>query len=155
MTGGTWTDTGHSSNGNTWYGIWGTAANDVWVVGNRHSIAGIGNPLRIEHFDGNTWTADNTLDPQGMIPALHAVWGADATHVFAVGEGGNVAFWNGTMWAPVLSGAGASETLVSVWGSGPKDVWVAGSAGVRHFNGMSWSQVPGLSSPVSIWLSAQ
>lgn len=40
-------------------------------------------------------------------------------------------------------------------GSGPNDAWIAGSAGVRHFKGATWTSVPGLSSPIAIWLSRQ
>jgi hypothetical protein len=61
--------------------------------------------------------------------------------------------WNGNIWTPLLTGAGASESLKAVWGSGPGDVWVVGSAGVRHFDGTSWSQIPGLNMPTTVWLS--
>jgi hypothetical protein len=151
---GAWTFVGHASNGYAYRGVWGSSAQDVYVVGNGHSIAGVGNPLLIRHYDGTAWTdLSGTVDPSHAMGPLNAVWGSDATHVWAVGENGNVIFWNGTLWAPLLSGAGSSESLRAVWGSGPRDVWVAGSAGVRHFNGTAWSQIPGLSSPSTIWLS--
>jgi hypothetical protein len=51
--------------------------------------------------------------------------------------------------------SGTTDALSAVWGSGPGDVWVAGKGGVRHFNGTTWSAVPGLTSPVALWLSQQ
>ena len=154
LTSGTWTFVGHSSDGYSYLGVWGSAANDVYVVGNGHSIAGIGDPLLIRHYDGTGWTdVSANVDPNHASPPLNAIWGADATHVWAVGEGGNAIFWNGTLWTPLLTGAGSSESLKAVWGSGARDVWVVGSAGVRHFDGTSWSLIPGLNMPTTVWLS--
>jgi len=155
LTGGAWTDKGHASNGYAYYGIWGSSAQDVYMVGNGHSIANVGDPLLVRHYDGTTWTdISSTIDPNKAMLPLHAVWGADASHIWAVGEGGNVVYWNGSLWTSLLTGAGTSETLQAVWGSGPRDVWIAGTAGVRHFNGTAWSQIPGLTAPVALWLSA-
>jgi hypothetical protein len=159
LTGGVWTDMGHSSNGYAYYGIWGSSANDVYAVGQRHTLSGT--PLYISHWDGSAadggtpmWTNISAMaDPGGTMPPMHAVWGTDASHVWVVGEGGTVLFYNGSVWQPLLAGAGASETLTAVWGSGPRDVWVAGSAGVRHFNGTAWAPVAGIGAASTIWLS--
>jgi hypothetical protein len=154
LSAGAWTFIGHSSNGYAYHGVWGSSAKDVYIVGNGHSIAGVGNPLLIEHYDGTAWTdISSTLDPTRSMGPLNAVWGTDATHVWVIGDGGNALFWNGTLWKPLLTGAGSSERLKTIWGSGPADVWVGGSGGVRHFNGTAWSQIPGLTNPNAIWLS--
>jgi hypothetical protein len=59
-------------------------------------------------------------------------------------------FWNGQFWKQLLSGT--TDNLSAVWGSGPSDLWVAGSGGVRHFNGTAWSPIPGLTSPpIALW----
>ncbi len=155
LSGGTWTFIAHSSNGYTYKGVWGSAKNDVYVVGNGHSIAGVGSPLLIRHYDGVTWSdVSSTVDPSHAMGPLNAIWGSDASHVWAVGENGNVIFWNGTVLTPLLTGATSTESLKAIWGSGPRDVWIAGSAGVRHFNGTAWSPISGLSGPTTIWLSA-
>lgn len=135
-------------------GLWGSGPKDIWMVGSRHSLV-TGTPLSIEHYDGSSWNdVSDTLDPQGSLPPLNALWGSDATHVWAVGENGTIVFWNGTLWKSLLSGT--TDSLSAVWGSGPNDVWVAGAGGVRHFNGTTWSAIPGLSSrPVAVWLSQQ
>ena len=88
LSSGAWTFIGHSSDGYTYRGVWGSAAKDVYVVGNGHSIAGIGDPLLIRHYDGTAWTdVSANVDPNHASPPLNAIWGADATHVWAVGEG--------------------------------------------------------------------
>jgi hypothetical protein len=111
--------------------------------------------MKIEHYDGTTWeTVTDALDPHQILPPLRAVWGSDATHVWAVGDQGIIVFWDGALWTPALSNT--TDDLTAVWGSGPRDVWVAGSGGVRHFNGSSWALVGTLSSsPVAVWLSPE
>jgi hypothetical protein len=149
---GVWTKNKREGNGFDNLGLWGSSATDVWMVGERHSLA-TGLPLKIEHFDGQTWSdGAGGLDPNGSLPKLNAVWGLDANNVWAVGDGGTVVFWNGQLWTQLLSGT--QEDLVSVWGSGANDVWVAGSTAMHHFDGAIWESIQGLTSPpVSVWLS--
>ena len=58
------------------YGLWGTAANDVFAVTDNVIL----------HFDGNGWTSTTPLTPHRLI----AVWGSSATDVFAVGKNGTI-----------------------------------------------------------------
>jgi len=154
LTGGQWSDKVTLGGGLDWYGIWGSGPNDIWMVGERHTLAR-GFSMAIMHYDGTTWEyVADALDPYQILPPLHAVWGSDATHVWAVGDQGIIVFWDGALWTPVLSDT--TDDLTAVWGSGPSDVWVAGSAGVHHFNGRSWALVGTLSSPqVALWLSPE
>lgn len=154
LSAGTWTAAGREGNGYDKNGVWGSGSKDIWAVGERHSLA-TGLPLAILHYDGSTWSdGSGMLDTPGALPPLHAVWGSDVTHVWAVGEAGTIVFWNGQFWKQLLSGT--TDNLAAVWGSGPTDLWVAGSGGVRHFNGIAWSSIPGLTSaPVALWLSQQ
>src|SRR5262249_39825516 len=132
--------------------IWGSGPSDVYAVGQIHKLTGT--PLYVYHYDGLAWgmPAQNP-DPGGTMPALHGVWGTDASHIWVVGEGGTVLFWDGNAWNALLTGAGGTETLSAIWGSNPRDLWIAGSAGVRHFNGTMWMPLGSLSAPVTIWLS--
>ena len=97
----------------TYFGIWGSGANDVWLVG--RSAA--------RRWNGSTWS--NVLT--GSLSALYGVWGAAANDVWAVGEGGTILHWDGARWSSIPSGTTA--TLRSVWGSGPGDVWAVGDNG--------------------------
>jgi hypothetical protein len=57
--------------------IWGSAANEVWLVG--------GSGL-IRRWDGAAWT---TL-ASGSTVNLFGVWGSSATDLWAVGAGGTI-----------------------------------------------------------------
>src|SRR5438034_598680 len=73
--GARWATTLGSTQGR-WYGIWGRAANDVWVVGLN------GRNGAVQRFDGSAWhaVAIATTSP------LTAVWGTGTGAVF-VGAG--------------------------------------------------------------------
>lgn len=46
-------------------------------------------------------------------------------------------------WCPVEGAVRARYLLTSVWGSGPNDVWAAGSGGtIVHWDGTSWTETP-------------
>ena len=58
------------------YGLWGTAANDVFAVTDNVIL----------HFDGSVWTSTTSLTPHRLI----AVWGSSGTDLFAVGQNGSI-----------------------------------------------------------------
>jgi hypothetical protein len=70
-------------------------------------------------------------------------------------SGGLVEHWDGTRWLIASTPGSSAETLNAVAGTGPDDVWVAGSMNLgapppagdstffEHFNGTSWRAVPG------------
>jgi hypothetical protein len=87
-------------------------------------------------------------------PTLFGIWGADPTHIWAVGgdlldpdAGGVVWRYDGSTWSadPTLADfrpAGV-PTLYKVWGRSTSDVYVSGRNGiVLHFDGAQWSAVP-------------
>jgi hypothetical protein len=63
------------------FGIWGTAPNDVFVVGGIYSSS-------IRHFDGGKWTTMPL--PTTADTILAAVWGSGPNDVFAVDSKGRV-----------------------------------------------------------------
>ena len=86
-------------------------------------------------------------------PTLFGIWGADATHVWAVGgdlsnqdTGGVLWSFDGTTWSADTSLAGLRPagipTLYKVWGRSQDDVYVSGRLGlIFHFDGRQWSIV--------------
>jgi hypothetical protein len=100
--------------------------------------------------------SSGTFAPQttpSTAPTLFGIWGADASHVFAVGgdplhpdTGGVLWRFDGSIWSPDpeladLFPAGA-PVLYKVWGRSPSDVYVVGrNATVLHFDGEHWTQV--------------
>ncbi len=133
----------------TFYGIWGSSANDVWVVGGTFTPGTA--PAAIFHFDGLSWSSD----PGGMLASqpLFKVWGTTSIDVWAVGYGGEIFHYDGTSWSPATSGI--SDRLVSVWGRSADDVFAVGgdSTGVIvHYDGMSWSPFATTLSPLAgVW----
>src|SRR5262249_43404735 len=53
--------------------------------------------------------------------------------------GGVLLHFDGTAWASV---AGATSDVDAVWGSGPNDVWFAGSSTVLHWDGSAFTSTP-------------
>jgi hypothetical protein len=125
------------------HGVWASRAEDVWAVGDEG---------RILRFDGKRWTQT----PSGLSDrVLFGVWGSAPDDVWAVGgalefvnaaenlegQNGTVLHWNGRAWSVEVPSAKAA--LVSVWGSGPKDVYAAGTGGaVLRYDGQTWSELP-------------
>lgn len=124
--------------GTTFYGVWGTGADDVWAVGG--SLAGVGDPGVIVHWDGLTWSRDP--DEGGQRAPLFKVWGSGPDDVVAVGEEGTILRWNGTRW--LAADSGINQRLVAVWGRGPDDVFAVGGAItglLLHWDGAAWTQL--------------
>ena len=111
--------------GNSLYGIWGSAANDVFTVGEGGTIL---------HYDGISWSAQSS----GTTKDLNAVWGSSAANVFAVGNGGTIIRYNGIEWTSQSSGT--SVDLYGIWGISESSMFAVGSGGtILHYNGTSWS----------------
>jgi len=143
--------------------MWGSAANDVWIVGGEFLSFGT-----ITHYDGTTWSSSpypgDDLTTSNVQP--YAVWGSGASDVWVVGAlidhaglaSPLILHWDGSPWSPVANpdaadGGDASVApdcyLASIWGSGAKDVWAVGacvaapwSSPILHWDGTAWSSAP-------------
>jgi len=86
---------------------------------------------------------------------IHAVWGPDASSMYAAGESGLIMHNDGTGWQSVASPV--SSHLNAIWGTALDNIWVVGDSGtLLHFNGTAWSVVvTSLSVPLNaIWGAA-
>ena len=70
------------------FGVWGTAPDNVYVVGNQGLL------LR---FDGTAWRRI----PLDTVDNLHAVEGTSPSNVVVVGAGGSIFHFDGATWSPV------------------------------------------------------
>jgi hypothetical protein len=109
----------------TVYGVWGSAADDVWAVGGVAGRYGF-----LWHFDGTTWTNvelpdDVPLNAGGELPALFKVWGRAADDIYAVGGNGLILRFDGDAWTVVPSET--QEVLFTVSGDADSVVIVGGS----------------------------
>lgn len=103
-------------------GVWAASSSDVWAGGVTGTIL---------HFDGTAWS----VVPVASTADVDAVWGSSSSDVWFAGSG-TVTHWNGT----ALSSTGFGGALLSVSGTGPRDVWVTGeNTNLHHWNGAAWS----------------
>jgi hypothetical protein len=123
-----------SANHNIW-SMWGSAANDLWAVGDGGEI---------DHYDGMNWRSVSS--PTNM--SLRAVTGTSATEVWAVGDGGTILHLTQSGWEIVPSDAGAdggalTADLYAVYSAAPGDVWASGDGPttLRLVNGV-WTKGP-------------
>ncbi|MEQ1503575.1 MAG: vanadium-dependent haloperoxidase [Myxococcota bacterium] len=112
--------------GQTVYGLWGAAPDDVWAVGGFAGRAGFA-----WRWDGSTWTdvdlpADLPRADDGEIPALFKVWGRSSDDVYLVGGVGTVLHWDGAALSVVPTGT--REQLFTVHGDASQVLVVGGGS---------------------------
>ena len=141
-------------------GVWGSSADDVYVVGYDTRGAIPGDSYASLHFDGNTWTAF-TLPPVSIYDyptGATAVWGSSADNVLIGSRNGMIHRYDGGSWT--FETRFSYQQITSIWGSGPGDVFVAGDAGyssyrIWHYDGSRWSEMTRLDSGgINLWGSS-
>jgi transposase len=106
-------------------GVWSSSATDVWWVG-----------TALYRWNG---TALSTTARPANVNPLTDVHGASASEVWAVGQSGSMARFNGATWARIGAGV-TSSTLNGVYVASPTSVFVVGTAGARYrFDGATWT----------------
>jgi hypothetical protein len=122
--------------------VWGNSTAEIFAVGGPVESPG---HAFITHFDGTSW-APMTLDA----PTLWWVNGFASDDVWAVGERGEIAHYDGTTWS-TFAGGMETYTLWGVWGAAPDDVWTVGGTAdgsapsvMRHYDGTTWTDVDGV-----------
>jgi hypothetical protein len=145
--------------------IWGTAPNDLWIVGgdiqhwdgtkltsasagtlyglkaidatSQSNIWVVGQLGRAHHFDGVSWTLE-TVGESVWLEGVHASADGGAT---AVADGGKIYRRTGGpsgTWSPMTSPTGAD--LFSVWGPSDDLLYAVGAAGtILKWDGGSWT----------------
>jgi len=131
--------------------VWGSGPKNVLVIGNDwFKVGGKGIALR---YNGATWTKEKVPTYE----YLYDVWVDKSGEAFAVGgspfsKSTTILRYSKSKWTSMMS-AGV-WALTTVWGSGPSDVFAAGTTGggsnpgtVLHFNGVSWKALTGIPAP--------
>ncbi len=149
--------------------ISGSAADNIWAVGDNGEIlkwggstwaAVAGNTEAVLNgvwalSEQEAWAVGDggvsvrylngqwTEVPTGVVTDLNGVWAFSPDMAIAVGDEGVIRHWNGTDWSGISSGV--AENLYAVWGNAENNAWAVGRApsegnGVLlHFNGTSWT----------------
>jgi len=124
--------------------VWGSATDDVWL--SEHTSGSRG---QLFHYDGKAWTDVWQALPATVRNHSYSLYGMQGTardNVWALSgaAGGTVLHHDGKAWSisPPPSEDGWGCTLSSVWASGKKNAWLAGTNGcIFHCDGTAWSQV--------------
>jgi len=122
----TWTAVDSRAN-SVFRGIWGTSANDIWIVGDSGTIRHLGE-------SESAWSVVEAPTTE----TLHGVWAAAPNDAWAVGESGTILHWDGSAWNRAVAAFPANKRsphLYGVWGSGPDDVWIVGDGIALHSTG--------------------
>jgi len=134
------------------WGLWALAPDDVWAVGGDNART---TPPLVMRFDGVAWAIAEF--PPLLRPRVHAffkVWAADADNVWMVGQNGVILGFNGETFTEF--GAGISQDLIGIWGTGPHDITTVGGRGTAefaHYDGDRWRRAPqtGLPGLNGVW----
>jgi hypothetical protein len=122
------------------------SARDVWAVGNI-TPPGLGSrrPI-VKRWNGKSWRAV-ALPSKFSHAQLFAVAASSPTDVWVFGQWRNSSGLDGhafaLRWTGSWSVAGFWKTFNLISDGvvfGPKNAWVFGAAGVRHFNGHGWTR---------------
>jgi hypothetical protein len=144
-------------------GVSASGPDEAWAVGSFSDQRALDHPL-VEHWDGTAWTLTLLPQPGGRQAVLSAVDDLAPDNAWAVGDsfdrGDNqertlIEHWNGTVWSvvpspnPAVGVPGDSDVLTSISGSGPDDLWAAGSDNndntatlsllFEHWDGVRWT----------------
>jgi hypothetical protein len=136
------------------WGVWGASPDDLWLVGGS-GLAGDDLPVVLRYDGASVAPAPLPVLERAGVHAFFKVWGTAADDVHVVGQHGAILHFDGE--ALVELGAGTSEDLISLWGTGPdRIVAVGGRANgvVAFWDGASWTSqsvapVPGLN---GVWM---
>lgn len=122
-------------------GIWGGAADSVWVVGGR-VVCECGQTMAL-YRSAEAWSLVSLRTEM----FIQAIWGSGPFHALAVGgavftdEGSGIFGYDGQGWQQV--GGGESEFLTGIWGTSANDVFAVGLDGeILHFDGQAWTSMP-------------
>lgn len=106
-------------------GLFGTSATDLWVAGHKSTLL---------HFGMSGWVPQPLPAPAD----LQALWGSGDS-LWAVGQGGILLQHQPTGWTPIPLESESKASLVTLFGTGPRDLWAVGGAGtILHFDGTQW-----------------
>jgi hypothetical protein len=122
----------------TLYGVWGAAADDVWIVGgvpNAHRDADDDLVLR---WDGARLT--RLAGVPSRAAALFKVWGSAADDVWISGEGGTMLHWDGAALTDRSAELATLSSVLTVHGCARDDVWAVAGQGLYRFDGAAWTR---------------
>jgi hypothetical protein len=130
---GSWAGQASGTSATTVYGVGGTSATDLHLVG----VSGTTSlTYYLSHSNGGgTWVPDNLPAATPGRVGTNPFWGLDATAVYLAGRTGQLflSTGNGNWTASQIvleNGDPVTADLYSIWGSGPRNIYVVGAGGL-------------------------
>jgi len=94
----------------------------IWAFDNKKMVVCSGGS--IGWFDGIGNITDCSIRPL-LTGSINKMWGSSSNDLYAVGNGGNIAHWDGSSWKKIESGTDVD--ILDVWGSPDGSiVWACG-----------------------------
>ena len=111
-------------------GVSARTTTDVWAVGSRRAAVSAQHAISLVlHWDGHSWSQAAGPDQPGSDSNLVSVRAFGRDDVYTTGFAG-LQHWDGTAWStPTIAGEPSwGDAYRALGGTGPTDVWAAGSA---------------------------
>ncbi len=121
----------------TLFGVWGSASDDVWIVGGTAGTTA-GEDGVIAHWNGSAFAHDDSAPVASV--ALFKVWGTSANNVWFVGEGGTLLNRQNGSWFDYRPGMFTDRNVLTVHGCAADDVWAVAGQDLLHFDGVTWAK---------------
>ncbi len=123
--------------------IWGSAANDVWIVGPGGDL-----DKTIYLYDGIRWKTDGISRPISPL----SVWGLSKNNVWFGGMDGRIWHYDGNILKEHTRFETTREKNIGfqeIWGDSPSNIFAVGYSGddenrtgvIAHFNGSRWDLI--------------
>lgn len=112
--GGTWAPAFDDADAGSLSGVWGSAPDDVWIVGGREGEG------TVRHYDGTGWSPVAVPD----VDLLVWVHGTGPNDLWMVGRSGSVLHYDGAEFAVV--DVGTDDDLWGVFAVSPTEIWMVG-----------------------------
>jgi len=112
-----------------WNAVRGIAVS-LWASPSKQLYA-VGQGGLVLHYDGTQWSTLELTTPHG----LYGVWGTADDDVFVVGAGRSILHYDGETWTRMQN---EGDSLRSVWGASPCNVYAVGTNTILHYDGLAW-----------------
>jgi photosystem II stability/assembly factor-like uncharacterized protein len=116
--------------------LWGASPDDLWAVGGKPDVSGV-----ILRKRSGAWSA---IPSPTMSGAYFKVWGSSASDVFICGQGGVILPWDGAQLLAQPTGLTQADTLFTISGRAPNDVYAVGGLGMpvaMRYDGAAWTRL--------------